>query len=121
MSDIIRSKPEILYEHVIKLRDLCYRVKHVQDEEILNDENYMSSSCKVMEALIKSLHLKIEKDKKLSILEQIKQYTACFETHILGTNTILEDKSQATLEQLITYIESLKTRMEQHDSYCIIL
>lgn len=121
MSDIIRSKPEILYEHVIKLRDLCYRVKHVQDEEILNDENYMSSSCKVMEALIKSLHLKIEKDKKLSIMEQIKQYTACFEINILGTNTILEDKSQATLEQLITYIESLKTRMEQHDSYCTIL
>ncbi|MAU13957.1 MAG: hypothetical protein CMH46_00270 [Muricauda sp.] len=121
MSDIIRSKPEILHGHVMELRDLCYRVKHIEEERVLNDENYMLSACKVMEHLVKSLHLQMEKDKNASVLEQIKRSTACFETNILGTNTISEDKSQATLEQLITYIESIKTRMQQHEPYCIIL
>jgi hypothetical protein len=121
MSDIIRSKPEILYEHVIELKDLCYRVKHVQQEEVLNDENYMLSSCKVMDSLVKSLHLTVEKEKNTPVLEQIKTSTACFEKHILGTNTIEEDKKQANLEELIKYIESIKVRMQRHEAYCNIL
>ena len=120
MSDIITSKPQILYEHVLELKNLCYRVKQEAETEVNND-NFMLLSCQLLQELVESLHIQIEMEKDGSVLHNIHIYIGCFEKHILGTNNITENTTNPTLEDLITNIESIKVRMQQRDSYCSIL
>ena len=120
MSDIVRSKPQILYEHVLELRNLCYRVKQVEKQDIITDENFMSLSSSILKSLLKSLHIDLEEKANNSVLENIYAYTSSFEKHILGTDTIKEEEKK-TLEQLIINITSIQERMQQHDNYCTIL
>ncbi len=120
MSDIITSKPQILYEHVLELKNLCYRVKQ-EAETAVNNDNFMLLSCQLLKELVESLHIQIESKKDVSVLYNIHIYIGCFEKHILGTTSVSENTTNPTLEDLITNIESIKVRMQQRDSYCSIL
>lgn len=119
MSSILRSKPQVLYEHVVELRDLCYRVKHIPNDDILSDDNFMLLSSEILKKLIQSLHIDLDVG-KLPVLESIHKRLACFEEHILGTKALAEQE-KITLEELIVNIESIKVRMQQQDSYCFML
>lgn len=119
MSDIIVSKPKVLYEHVLELRNVCYRTQE-PSQDAMTEDNFMLMSAILLKQLLESLHIKVEVVKDTTILQNIHLHVACFEKHILGT-TVMQDEKNPTLENLIKDVESLKLRMQRKDTYCVIL
>jgi len=117
MSDIIISKPKLLYEHVLVLYNICYRTQQPA-QNALQEENFILLSAMLLKQLLESLHIKVETKKDATVLQNIHHQIRCFEKHILGTNS---DETETTLEDLIKHVESLKLRMQQKDTYCSIL
>ncbi|MAD25882.1 MAG: hypothetical protein CMO44_17105 [Verrucomicrobiales bacterium] len=119
MSDIIVSKPKVLYEHVLELRNVCYRTQE-PSQDAMTEDNFILMSAILLKQLLESLHIKVEVIKDATILQNIHLHVACFEKHILGT-TVMQDQKDPTLEDLIKNVESLKLRMQRKDTYCLIL
>ena len=119
MSDIIVSKPKVLYEHVLELRNVCYRTQE-PSQDAMSEDNFILMSAILLKQLLGSLHIKVEVIKDATILQNIHLHVACFEKHILGTK-VMQDEKNPTLEDLIKNVESLKLRMQRKDTYCVIL
>ena len=119
MSDIIVSKPKVLYEHVLELRNVCYRTQE-PSQDAMTEDNFILMSAILLKQLLESLYIKVEVIKDATILQNIHLHVACFEKHILGT-TVMQDQKDPTLEDLIKNVESLKLRMQRKDTYCLIL
>lgn len=120
MSDIIVSKPKVLYEHVLELRNVCYRTQE-PSQDAMSEDNFILMSAILLKQLLESLHIKVEVIKDATILQNIHLHVACFERHILGTTVMKDEKNPPTLEDLIKNVESLKLRMQRKDTYCVIL
>ena len=119
MSDIIVSKPKVLYEHVLELRNVCYRTQE-PSQDSMTEENFILMSAILLKQLLESLHIKVEVQQEATVLQIIHLHVACFEKHILGT-TVMQDQTNPTLEDLIKNVESLKLRIQRKDTYCAIL
>lgn len=119
MSDIIVSKPKVLYEHVLELKNVCYRTQE-PSKDAMTEDNFILMSSILLKQLLESLHIKVEVRKDATILQNIHLHVACFEKHILGT-TAMQNDQNPTLEDLIKNVESLKLRMQRKDTYCAIL
>ena len=119
MSDIIISKPKLLYEHVLGLNNICYRTEQ-PGQNALTEENFILLSALLLKELLGSLHIKVEVKKDATVLQNIHFHAACFEKHILGTS-VVEEQENPTLEDLIKNVESLKLRMQHKDTYCFLL
>ena len=61
MSNVIKSKPELLCIEVQKLRDLCYRDKESinNKEEDLSENNILQSCNKCLNKILKDLEIDI--------------------------------------------------------------
>ena len=118
MSESVISKPKVLYEHVLELRNVCYRTQE-PSKKAMTEENFILMSFILLKELLESLHIKVDPDKKSTILQNIHLHVTCFETHILGTSTI-NPVEKPTLEDLIKHVELLKLRMQRKDTYCTI-
>ena len=119
MSDIVISKPKLLYENVLQLKNICYRNKE-ETQEVLNEENFMILSAMLLKKLLHDLHLEAKVQEKLTVLQNIHLHTACFEKHILGTTTI-EQQDNPTLEKLIENVDEIIRRMQRKDTYCSLM
>ena len=117
MSDIIISKPKLLYEHVLGLYNICYRTQQ-PCQNALTEENFILLSAILLKKLLESLHIKAEVKQNATVLQNIHHHVTCFEKHILGTDS---KEVEPTLGDLIKHVESLKLRMQHKDTYCVIL
>ena len=53
MSDIVISKPKLLYENVLQLKNICYRNKE-ETQEVLKEENFMILSAMLLKSSCKT-------------------------------------------------------------------
>jgi len=113
MSNLAKSKPELLSVEVQKLRDLCYRDSQevLKDKNELTENNILVSCDKCLGKILEDLQIAYEESKEdQNVLNKIHLKLQTFENEVLGTQSMARETT--TIEFLIDHCNLVRTRME---------